>query len=36
MKHLTPSNFLDEKPGWPIPLSDEILRAWPELSVARE
>jgi thioesterase-3 len=28
--------FLDEKTGRPIPLSDEILRAWPELSAARE
>ena len=27
--------FLDEKTGRPVPLSDEILRAWPELSVAR-
>ena len=26
--------FLDEKTGRPIPLSDEILRAWPELSHA--
>lgn len=28
--------FLDEKTGRPIPLSDEILRAWPELSAARD
>ena len=28
--------FLDEKTGRPIPLSDEILRAWPELNAARE
>ncbi len=28
--------FLDEKTGRPVPLSDEILRAWPELSVARK
>ncbi len=28
--------FLDEKTGRPALLSDEILRAWPELSVARE
>jgi len=28
--------FLDEKTGRPIPLSDDILRAWPELNAARE
>jgi len=28
--------FLDEKTGRPVPLSDEILRAWPELGAARE
>ena len=28
--------FLGEKTGRPVPLSGEILRAWPELSVARE
>ncbi len=28
--------FLDEKTGRPVPLSDEILRAWPELDTTRE
>jgi len=28
--------FLDEETGRPVPLSDEILHAWPELNVARE
>ncbi len=28
--------FVDEKTGRPIPLSEEILHAWPELSAARE
>lgn len=28
--------FLNEKTGRPVPLSDEILRAWPELEAARE
>jgi len=27
--------FLDEKTGRPVPLSDEILRAWPEIRAAR-
>jgi len=27
--------FLDEETGRPVPLSNEILRAWPELSSAR-
>ncbi len=27
--------FLDEKTGRPVPLSDEILRAWPEVRTAR-
>jgi thioesterase-3 len=27
--------FLDEKTGRPIPLSEEVLHAWPELSAAR-
>ena len=28
--------FLDEETGRPVPLSDEILHAWPELNAARE
>lgn len=28
--------FLDEKTGRPVPLSDEILQAWPEIRAARE
>jgi thioesterase-3 len=28
--------FLDEKTGRPVPLGDEILRAWPEVRAARE
>jgi thioesterase-3 len=28
--------FLDEGTGRPVPLSDEVLRVWPELSAARE
>jgi thioesterase-3 len=28
--------FLDEKTGRPIPLSEEIVHAWPELDTARE
>jgi thioesterase-3 len=27
--------FLDEKTGRPVPLSDEILQAWPEIRAAR-
>jgi thioesterase-3 len=27
--------FLDEKTGRPVPLSEEVLRAWPELNAAR-
>ena len=28
--------FLDERAGRPVPLSEELLRAWPELSAARK